>query len=127
MLKRLDPEVVESLLPLVAKADRQDIRTLLSYPEHSAGSVMTTEYATLTTDLTVSDAISRLRLQATSAETIYYVYVVDHRTAPGRLRLAARLDSGPARGPDRFDHAARGDFGPGRRRPGRRRPDDGPL
>jgi magnesium transporter len=77
LLKRLDPEVVESLLPLVAKADRQDIRTLLSYPEHSAGSVMTTEYATLTTDLTVSEAISRLRLQATSAETIYYVYVVD--------------------------------------------------
>ena len=75
--RRLDPEVVESLLPLVAKADRQDIRTLLSYPEHSAGSVMTTEYATLTTDLTVSEAISRLRLQATSAETIYYVYVVD--------------------------------------------------
>ena len=77
LLKRLDPEVVESLLPLVAKADRQDIRTLLSYPEHSAGSVMTTEYATLTIDLTVSEAISRLRLQATSAETIYYVYVVD--------------------------------------------------
>jgi magnesium transporter len=77
LLKRLDPEVVESLLPLVAKADRQDIRTLLSYPEHSAGSVMTTEYATLTSDLTVSEAISRLRLQATSAETIYYVYVVD--------------------------------------------------
>src|ERR1700685_936795 len=77
LLKRLDPEVVVNLLPLVAKADRADIRTLLSYPEHSAGSVMTTEYATLTTDLTVSEAISRLRLQATSAETIYYVYVVD--------------------------------------------------
>jgi magnesium transporter len=77
LLKRLDPEVVESLLPLVAKADRQDIRTLLSYPEHSAGSVMTTEYATLASDLSVSEAISRLRLQATSAETIYYVYVVD--------------------------------------------------
>jgi magnesium transporter len=77
LLKRLDPEVVESLLPLVAKADRQDIRTLLSYPEHSAGSVMTTEYATLTTDLSVNEAISRLRLQATSAETIYYVYVMD--------------------------------------------------
>jgi magnesium transporter len=77
LLKRLDAEVLESLLPLVAKADRQDIRTLLSYPEHSAGSVMTTDYATLTADLTVSEAISRLRLQATSAETIYYVYVVD--------------------------------------------------
>lgn len=102
LLKRLDPEVVESLLPLVAKADRQDIRTLLSYPEHSAGSVMTTEYATLTTDLTVSEAISRLRLQATSAETIYYVYVVDsERHLVGMVSLhdlilarpTARIDS----------------------------------
>jgi magnesium transporter len=102
LLRRLDPEVVDSLLPLVAKADRQDIRTLLSYPEHSAGSVMTTEYATLTIDLTVSDAISRLRLQATSAETIYYVYVVDtERHLVGFVSLhdlilarpAARIDS----------------------------------
>src|SRR5580692_4674206 len=102
LLKRLDPEVVESLLPLVAKADRQDIRTLLSYPEHSAGSVMTTEYATLTSDLSVTDAISRLRLQATSAETIYYVYVVDaERHLVGFVSLhdlilarpAARIDS----------------------------------
>lgn len=102
LLKRLDPEVVESLLPLVAKADRQDIRTLLSYPEHSAGSVMTTEYATLASDLSVTDAISRLRLQATSAETIYYVYVVDaERHLVGFVSLhdlilarpSARIDS----------------------------------
>jgi len=32
LLKRLDNEVVESLLPLVAKAEREDIRTLLSFP-----------------------------------------------------------------------------------------------
>jgi Mg/Co/Ni transporter MgtE len=39
LLKRLDQKVVENLLPLVAKAERQDIRTLLSFPEGSAGSV----------------------------------------------------------------------------------------
>ena len=33
LLKRLDTEVVESLMPLVTKAERQDIRTLLSFPE----------------------------------------------------------------------------------------------
>lgn len=77
LLKRLDPETVESILPLVAKADREDIRRLLSFPEHSAGSVMTTDYATLPPDITVSDAIGRLRQQAPDRETIYYVYVVD--------------------------------------------------
>ncbi len=77
LLKQLDEDVVESLLPLVARADREDIRKLMSYPEHTAGAVMTTDYATLPADATVSEALSLLRRQAPNAETIYYVYVVD--------------------------------------------------
>ncbi len=77
LLKRLDSEVVESLMPLVAKAERQDIRTLLSFPEGSAGSVMTTEYASLPADITAGDAIASLRQQAPSRETIYSIYVLD--------------------------------------------------
>jgi magnesium transporter len=76
-LKRLDPHAVESILPLMAKADREDIRKLLSYPEGSAGSMMTTDYATLLPDITVEEAINRLRQQATQKETIYYVYVTN--------------------------------------------------
>ena len=77
LLKHLDTEVVESLMPLVAKAERQDIRTLLSFPEGSAGSVMTTEYATISPDATAGEAIVLLRQQATSRETIYSIYVLD--------------------------------------------------
>jgi magnesium transporter len=77
LLKRLDTEVVESLMPLVTKAERQDIRTLLSFPEGSAGSVMTTEYASLPADVTAGDAIALLRQQAPSKETIYAIYVLD--------------------------------------------------
>lgn len=77
LLERLDPEVVESLLPLVAQAERQDIRMLLAYPEDSAGAVMTSEYASLPADITVGEALSRLRKQAPDSETIYYVYVLD--------------------------------------------------
>jgi magnesium transporter len=76
-LKKLDPHAVESLLPLMAKADREDIRKLLSYPEGSAGSMMTTDYATLLPDITVEEAINRLRQQATQKETIYYIYVTN--------------------------------------------------
>jgi magnesium transporter len=77
LLKRLEPDVVESLMPLVTKAERQDIRTLLSFPEGSAGSVMTTEYASLPADVTVDQAIGLLRQQAPSRETIYSIYVLD--------------------------------------------------
>jgi magnesium transporter len=77
LLKRLDTEVVESLVPLVTKAERQDIRTLLSFPEGSAGAVMTTEYAALPAEVAVGDAVTLLRQQAPSRETIYSIYVLD--------------------------------------------------
>lgn len=77
LLERMDPEHVESVLRLVAQAERSDIRKLLSYPESSAGSIMTTEYASLPAEITVKEALDRLRIQAPSRETIYYVYVTD--------------------------------------------------
>ncbi len=77
LLERMDPEIVERLLPLVAQAERSDIRRLLSFPEDSAGSIMTTEYASLPEDISVNEAIDRLRQQAPDRETIYYVYVLD--------------------------------------------------
>ncbi len=49
----------------------------MSYAEHTAGSVMTTDYATLSANLSVTEAFNQLQLQAPSSETIYYVYVVD--------------------------------------------------
>ena len=79
LLKRLDPGLVDSLLPLVAKADREDIRRLLSYPEHSVGAVMTTDYATLSPEIAAQEAIGRLRQQASQKETIYSVYVIDEQ------------------------------------------------
>ncbi len=77
LLERMDTEHVESLLPLIAQAERSDIRKLLSYEEDSAGSIMTTEYASLPEEITVSEALERLRKQAPDRETIYYVYILD--------------------------------------------------
>ncbi len=97
LLKQLDTEVVESLMPLVAKAERQDIRTLLSFPEGSAGSLMTTEYATLSPDVNAGNAVSLLRQQATSRETIYSIYVLDeNRHLIGYVSLRNLILAKPA-------------------------------
>ncbi len=77
LLSRLKTKRVENLLPLIAQAERADIRRLLSYPEDSAGAIMTTEYASLSTDVTISKAYEQLRLQAPTRETIYYIFVID--------------------------------------------------
>lgn len=77
LLSRLKTKQVDNLLPLIAQAERSDIRRLLSYPEDSAGAIMTTEYASLPVDVTISKAYEQLRLQAPTRETIYYIYVID--------------------------------------------------
>ncbi len=77
LLKEMDPEHVEALLPLMAQAERNDIRRLLSYPHGSAGSIMTTDYASLPEHITVAEALDQLRRQAPDRETIYYIYILD--------------------------------------------------
>ena len=96
LLERMDPDHVESLLRLVAQAERGDIRKLLSYPEQSAGSIMTTEYASLPAEITVQEALERMRLQAPSRETIYYIYVIDEgRHLIGFLSLRKLIQAKP--------------------------------
>ena len=77
LLKAVDDEVREDIMPLIAQAERNDIRRLWNYEEGTAGAVMTTEYAMLPRQLTVDVALERLRLQAPNKETIYYVYITD--------------------------------------------------
>ncbi len=96
LLNRLDEAHVESLLPLIAQAERSDIRKLLSYPEDSAGAIMTTEYASLPQDITVGEAIQRLRQQAPNRETIYYVYILgDDRRLDGLVSLRELILASP--------------------------------
>lgn len=77
LLEHLDEEHVEAILPLIAQAEREEIRKMLSYPEGSAGSIMTTEYASLPETISAREALEQLRKQAPDSETIYYVFVVD--------------------------------------------------
>lgn len=88
LLRRLQPPVAEALLRLVDEADRRDIATLNRYQENTAGAIMTTDYAWLPANITVGEALDRLRLQAPDRETIYYVYVLnEHRHPLGVVSL----------------------------------------
>uniref|UniRef100_A0A7C2K064 Magnesium transporter MgtE n=1 Tax=Schlesneria paludicola TaxID=360056 RepID=A0A7C2K064_9PLAN len=77
LLEHMDEDQVEQLLPLIAQAERDEIRRLLSYPDDSCGSIMTTEYASLPENIIVREALDKLRQQAPERETIYYIYIVD--------------------------------------------------
>jgi magnesium transporter len=77
LLGELKPEAVTELLTLVPAEQRRDILRLSAFPEHTAGAVMTTEFARLGEELTVSQALREIGRQAEQRETIYYLYVVD--------------------------------------------------
>lgn len=97
LISEMEPEVVEKLMPLIAHAERVDILKLMQYPESSAGSLVTTDYASLPADITVAEALERLRHQAPSRETIYYVYIVDEaRHLLGFLSLRNLITARPS-------------------------------
>nr|WP_269757981.1 magnesium transporter [Thalassobacillus sp. C254] len=57
--------------------DANNIKHLLSYDERTAGSIMTTEFITLQEEETVSQTLERLSREGKTAETIYYLYIVN--------------------------------------------------
>ena len=88
LLSRMPQHRREDVLRLIARAERNDIRKLLSYDEDSAGAIMTTEYASLPANISVREALDQLRLQAPNSETIYYVYIIsEDRRLEGFISL----------------------------------------
>lgn len=77
LMTRLPQERSVHIYPLLARAEREDIRRLQSYPDGSTGAVMTSDYATVPAEETAAAAIERLRHEAPDRETIYYCYVLD--------------------------------------------------
>jgi len=67
----------DRLLQSVNPATAHTVRTLISFPEDSAGGIMTTDVATVAKDMTVRQAVDHLQTLHEEIEHIYYVYVID--------------------------------------------------
>ena len=65
LVNKLDYKLREEILPLVARAEREDIRKLASYEKGTAGAVMSTDYAVLKPDSAIPQVLELLRIQAT--------------------------------------------------------------
>jgi len=77
MFAQLPHQLVEKLLPLMKTEERRDVQRLMQYPEDSAGGIMTTDYATLRAEMSVSQSLEELRKMVDKKETIRYVYVTN--------------------------------------------------
>ena len=77
LVEEMPAIVVNKILRHADPETRKEINELLKYPEDSAGSVMTTEYMALKSDMTVADSFERIRRTADEKEDIYTCYVID--------------------------------------------------
>jgi magnesium transporter len=94
LLQELADQRVDEILPLLPVEDRRDIRRLRSFPEGTAGALMTSEVAMLDENLNAREALEELGRQASELETIYYLYVVDdHKLLRGIVSTRQLIQS----------------------------------
>lgn len=79
MVGTLDEDESKEILNKINKDDRCDVEKLLSYEADSAGGIMATEFISIRENKSVGETLKYIHENATDAESIYYLYVVDKK------------------------------------------------
>lgn len=79
LLGEMDPERREDLLERLEPEVSRELNALLQHAPDSAGGLMITDVAVISSGITTGEAIERLRQLHDRIEDLSYVYVVDHR------------------------------------------------
>ncbi len=96
LLEELPAGVVKRLMQLATPETRAELNRLLSYPENSVGSIMTSEFIDLRKNMTATEAIERIRRIGLDSETVYVAYVTDpSRVLEGVVPLKKLLFASP--------------------------------
>jgi len=75
--EELPGKVVQQLVQLLAKEEREIATRLLGYPEESIGRLMTPEYVAIKPHFTVQEALDHIRKFGHDTETLNVIYVVN--------------------------------------------------
>ena len=99
VLGDLPEDKAEDLLNRMEDEEQLEVAELLPYEDDSAGGLMTTEFVTLPRELTVGEALARLREMAETPNMIYYLYIVaaeDSWKLDGVIALRSLILSEPS-------------------------------
>ena len=92
IVEEMPANVVRRILAQADPEMRKSINEILKYPEDSTGSIMTTEFVDLKANMTVEDALKRIRRTGPDKETINVSFVMDeHRHLIGLLSIRTLL------------------------------------
>jgi CBS domain-containing protein len=81
VLGEMSEEKAEELFNLMEAEEKADVAELLPFDKDTAGGLMTTEFVAFPKNLTVAQAIARLRETAETPNMIYYLYVVEEENS----------------------------------------------
>jgi CBS domain-containing protein len=81
VLGEMDEDKAQELFDLMEDEEKADVAELLPFDKDTAGGLMTTEFIVFPKNLTVGQAIARLREMAETPNMIYYLYVVEEETS----------------------------------------------
>lgn len=93
LLEEMPANVIERILSIADETTRANINMLLHYPKDSVGSVMTVEYVELKKEMSVTEAIGRIKDVGIDKETIYTCYVIERRKLIGIVSVKDLLIS----------------------------------
>jgi len=79
LLAYLPEDISHKLLEKLGAEESQEIETLLSYDDDTAGGIMTTEFFALSEDCNTAEAVEAIRRRGDEAETVFYIYAIDQR------------------------------------------------
>ena len=79
IIEEMPANVVKRILKNSDPENRKQINELLEYPDDSAGSIMTTEFISLSPTMTVETAFEKIRQTGVNKESIYTCYVTDKK------------------------------------------------
>lgn len=97
VLEEMPANVVDRLLMATDEDTRRKINALLQYPDDSAASIMNVDYISLRKEMTVAEAILKIRQVGINKETIYTCYVTEKRKLIGAVDVKDLLTAGESR------------------------------
>lgn len=81
VFQEMDNQTRQRLFVQLQPVTRTELKNLTSYPEHSAGALMTTEFIAIPSNWAVQHTLDYIREVERTRETVYTTYIVDPVTS----------------------------------------------
>ena len=78
LFDELPVEIARPIIARLSPADRRRVQAILGYGPETVGRIMTPDYVRVRPEWTVARALQHIRAWGRDAETVHWVYVIDH-------------------------------------------------